>query len=77
MFARSSQQNRDFWSRRRCDEDLDLEAISMTEDILPGSGPGWKLLWEDSVEVLDDPKWAAFLGGDVSHKREVVWLLSP
>lgn len=54
------------------------EPAPTTEDIRPGSGEGWRQMWECDVVPTssDEALWADFLSGDAAKKREVDWLLS-
>lgn len=74
MFRRDTQ-DPDFWSRKTRLRDIDLMVEPTTEDIRPGSGPGWKVLWDRDGDIHDDTRWAEFIGGDTSKRREVRWLL--
>jgi hypothetical protein len=76
MFGRNRKRD-PFWSRASSREGV-VHGPASIEDIRPGSGEGWRQLWEHDATPTssDDAQWADFVSGDATEKREVDWLLS-
>ncbi len=66
----------DFWSRRRRLASFEIAPESAPEDIRSRDGGRWEALWNGEVDRSVDDKWAEFVAGDATNKREVAWLLS-